>query len=293
MQESQEPLDPENQFRLSDEELAVKSTMFAPDFLAGKVVLIGGGGSGIGRATAWLAARLGATVIVAGRTEGKLLQVVGALSDRGLNADQLTVNIRDRESVDALITQVTEAHGPIDILVNSAGGQFPQPAIDFTVRGWQAVIDTNLNGTFNMMQAAARRWRDDGKPGSIANLVVVARGLHGVAHTVAARAGVVAFSECAAVEWAPFGIRVNCVAPGSIRSEGWAVYPEHARETYPKTNPTMRAGTPWEVAEAALYLAGPSAGFVTGETLNIDGAGRHWGEIWTSGRPSYYDPSVS
>ena len=148
--------------------------------------------------------------------------------------------------------------GRIDSLVNSAGGQFPQPAIDFSVKGWNTVINTNLNGTWYMMQAAAQRWRDRKHPGSIVNIVVVTtHGLYGIAHRVAARAGVIGLSRSVAVEWAPLNIRVNCVAPGAIETEGWNVYTPEARAAYPRSNPMMRAGSPWDIAEACVYLAGP------------------------------------
>jgi citronellol/citronellal dehydrogenase len=108
-----------------------------------------------------------------------------------------------------------------------------------------------------------------------------------VAHTLAARAGVVAFSEAVAVVWAPLGIRVNCVAPGSIESEGWAVYAEDVRRTYPEANPLRRAGTPWDIAEAVLYL-GAAGGFVTGQTLHVNGGSDLWGETWTAGKPAWF-----
>jgi len=139
-----------------------------------------------------------------------------------------------------------------------------------------------------MMHCAAQAWREEGRGGSIVNVVVVNQGLYGVAHTSAARAGVMAFSTKAAVEWAPLGIRVNCVAPGAIETEGWAVYSEQARSRYPRTNPLMRAGSPWEIAEACVFLAGPGGRFINGETLVVDGGGQHWGEIWTTGKPEYY-----
>ena len=91
-----------------------------------------------------------------------------------------------------------------------------------------------------------------------------------------------------AVEWAPLNIRVNCVAPGAIETEGWNVYSPQARAAYPRSNPMMRAGSPWDIAEACAYLAGPSGKFVTGETLTVDGGGQLWGETWTTGKPPYF-----
>jgi citronellol/citronellal dehydrogenase len=140
-----------------------------------------------------------------------------------------------------------------------------------------------------MMQAAAKCWRDHQHSGSIVNIVVVTtHGLYGIAHTVAARAGVIGLSRSVAVEWAPLNIRVNCVAPGVIETEGWKVYTPQARATYPRSNPMMRAGSPWDVAQACVYLGGPSGGFVTGETLTVDGGGQLWGETWTTGKPEYF-----
>jgi citronellol/citronellal dehydrogenase len=147
------------------------------------------------------------------------------------------------------------------------------------------VIDTNLNGTCYMMQAAAQRWRDRKHPGSIVNIVVVTtHGLYGIAHTIAARSGVIGLSRSVAVEWAPLNIRVNCVAPGAIETEGWNVYMPQARTVYPRSNPMMRAGSPWDIAQACVYLAGPSGGFITGETLTVDGGGQLWGETWTTAK---------
>ena len=196
-----------------------------------------GAGSGIGRATAWLAARLGARVVICGRSMEKLSAVRAALTARGLRCEAFPLDIRDRAAVEQVFDDVFARCGALDLLVNSAGGQFPQAAIDFSDKGWRAVIDTNLTGTFNMMQSAARHWRTLSAPGSIVSLVVSPRGLHQVAHTLAARAGVVAFSEAVAVEWAPLSIRVNCVAPGAIVSEGWAAYPQEIHRRYRQASP--------------------------------------------------------
>lgn len=270
------------------DELARLPLSFAPDLLRGRVVCVSGGGSGIGRATAWLAARLGATVMVCGRSAEKLQGVVDAMRARGLDAHCEPVDIRDRGRVEQAMANVWSRLGRIDLLVNSAGGQFPQAAIDYSEKGWNAVINTNLTGTWQMMQQAALKWRETGLPGSIVNVVVVPQGLHGVAHTCAARAGVIALSQSVAVEWAPLNIRVNCVAPGAIRSEGWAVYDEQTRNKYPLTNPMMRAGVPWDVAEAIIFVGGPAGGFINGDVLTVDGGGQHWGEIWTTGKPEYF-----
>jgi NAD(P)-dependent dehydrogenase (short-subunit alcohol dehydrogenase family) len=278
----------DNPYRLSDEDLETRVSHMAPGLLKDQVVLVSGGGSGIGRSTAWLAARLGAHVIVAGKTMEKLDAVCKPLTDLGFKCDAISVNIRDRHSVDELFSKIKTEFGRLDILVNSAGGQFPQAAIDFSEGGWNAVVDTNLTGTFHMMQAAARLWKDLNVSGSIVNLVTVNRGLHGVSHSVAARAGVIAFSECVSIEWAPLNIRVNCVAPGTIQTEGWVTYSEEARQTYPKTNPMMKVSNPWNVAHSCLFVGGPMGEFMTGETLVVDGGGRHWGQIWTTGRPDYF-----
>ncbi len=274
---------------LTDDELAVQPTVFAPDALKDFVVVVSGGAGGIGRAIAFLFARLGAHVALVGRDKSKLDTVVAHLAARNLKASAHTADIRDPDAVKTLFDTVWDAHGRVDALINSAGGQFPQNSIDFSIKGWNAVIDTNLNGTWYMMQAAAKRWRDQKHPGSIVNIVVVTtHGLYGVAHTIAARSGVIGLSRAVAVEWAPLNIRVNCVAPGAIETEGWKVYTPEARAAYPRSNPMMRAGSPWDIAQACVYLAGPSGSFVTGETLTVDGGGQLWGETWTTGKPEYF-----
>ena len=203
---------------LTDAELAIHPTVFAADALKDQVVVVSGGAGGIGRAIAWLFARLGAHVAVVGRDREKLDALVAELARRELKASAYTADIREPDAVSALFDTVWTAQDRIDGLVNSAGGQFSQAAIDFSIKGWNAVIDTNLNGTWYMMQAAAQRWRDRKHPGSIVNIVVVTtHGLYGIAHSIAARAGVIGLSRSVSVEWAPLNIRVNCVAPGATQ----------------------------------------------------------------------------
>ena len=274
---------------LTDHELAIHPTVFAAGALKDQVVMVSGGAGGIGRAIAWLFARLGAHVVVVGRNRDKLDALVAEMTSRGLKVSAHTADIREPDAISDLFDTVWVAHGRFDILVNSAGGQFPQPAIDYSVKGWNTVINTNLNGTWFMMQAAAQRWRDRKHPGSIVNIVVVTtHGLYGIAHSIAARSGVIGLSRAVAVEWAPLNIRVNCVAPGAVETEGWNVYTPQARAAYPRSNPMMRAGSPWDIAEASVFLAGPSGKFVTGETLTVDGGGQLWGETWTTGKPDYF-----
>ena len=276
-------------FGLNDDQLAVRRTVFAADALKDMTVLISGGAGGIGRATAWLFARSGAQVIVAGRDQAKLDGLTANMAKAGFKTPSYTIDIRDPDSVNAVFDKVWSNHGHIDALVNSAGGQFPQPAIDYSVKGWNAVINTNLNGTWFMMQTAARRWRDAKRPGSIVNIVVpITHGLYGIAHTVAARAGVISLSQQMSVEWAQLKVRVNCIAPGTIETEGWKVYTPEARAVYPRTNPMMRVGTAWDIAEACAYLTAPSGNFISGDLLTLDGGGQHWGEVWTTGKPDYF-----
>lgn len=274
---------------LDDQALAVQKTVYASGSFGGRTAMISGGAGGIGRACAWLLGRLGARVILAGRDRQKLETAVTAMKGRGIDVSSHEVDIREPGSVSALFNWLDGENVGLDLLVNSAGGQFPQGAIDFSEKGWSTVVNTNLNGTWRMMQAAARRWRDQSRPGAIVNIVVVTRqGLYGVAHTVAARAGVIALSENLAVEWAPLKIRVNCIAPGAIETPGWRVYKSEQRDTYARSNPMMRAGQAWEVAEACAYLGGAGSDYVTGETLHVAGGSQLWGETWTVQRPDYF-----
>jgi len=276
---------------LTDDELAIEPTVFAPDALNNQVFVVSGGAGGIGRAVAWLFARLGAHVALVGRDKSKLDALVAGLASRKLKASAHLADIRDADAVNALFESVFTTNDRLDGLINSAGGQFPQQAIDFSVKGWNAVIDTNLNGTWYMMQAAAQRWRERKQPGSIVNIVVVTtHGVYGIAHSIAARSGVVGLSRAVAVEWAPLNIRVNCVAPGLIETKGWDVYTAETRAAYPRSNPMMRVGSPWDIAEACVYLAGPSGNYITGETLTVDGGGQLWGETWTTAKPDYFAP---
>ena len=277
-------------FGLTSEKLAEMPCSYRPDLFAGQTFLVSGGGSGMGKATTFLAARLGAEVMICGRNEEKLKSVADDIKRLlGKDIAYSAMTIRDPEQVDKLMDEAHARLGKIDHLVNSAGGQFPQYALDFSPKGWNAVIDTNLNGTWWMMQAAARRWRDKEQTGHVVSIVAnIDRGIPQSAHTAAARAGVVYLSKSVAVEWAPLNIRVNCVAPGTIETEGVNNYPEGYLQRMGKGNPMKRMGDTWDIAEAVAYLCAPSGKFITGEYLHINGGMHLWGTNWPLGVPEQY-----
>lgn len=275
---------------MADAELAGRETVYRPDLMAGQAVVITGGGTGMGKAMAFLFARLGADVTICGRREPVLRATAAAIETHtGRTIACESMSIRDEHAVDRLIAGCFERHGRLDTVINNAGGQFPQDAIDFTPKGWRAVIDLNLNGTWYMMQAAAKAWRDRGQAGNIVNIVAnVERGMPQAAHTCAARAGVIYLSKTLATEWAPLGIRINCIAPGTVETEGFRVYPEDAVRRFNQANPMKKLGDAWDVAEAAVYLAAPSGKFITGDLLVIDGGQAQWGVVWPAGMPDYF-----
>lgn len=284
-------LEPPKQWGFTDEQLATHPIAFRPDLLAGQTALISGGGSGMGRAMAYVFTRLGANVMICGRRAEKLDETAAGIRKYlGKEIGTYPMTIRDPAQVEALIAATWEKYGKLDILVNNGGGQFPQAALDYTVKGWNAVIDTNLNGTWYMMQAAGKMWRDKAHPGSIVNIVaVVNRGMPQVAHTCAARAGVIYLSKTLSTEWAPLKIRVNCLAPGSVETEGFNVYPRAAAEAFKQSNPMLKLGDVFDIAHGAVYLGAEETGsFITGELLAIDGGRQQWGEDWPGGIPDYF-----
>jgi citronellol/citronellal dehydrogenase len=277
-------------YGFSDEELAALPTAFRDGLFDGQVVAVSGAGSGLGKAIAVLYARLGARLAICGRDADKLERSAQLL--RSLGAETLTcaMTIRDPQQVSDFIAKVVTHFGRLDVLVNNAGGQFAGPALDFSPRGWQAVIDTNLNGTWYMMQAAARRWIDRGEPGRIVNIVnTIWRGRPTVAHTTAARAGVIYLSKTVAVEWAPHHIQINCVAPGVVETTAFSLYPAEGLRTYQhEANPMRHPGDVQDIAEGCVYLSASSGKFITGEVITVDGGQQLWGDPWPGGRPEYF-----
>ncbi len=278
-------------FGFTNEELAAHPTVYRDDLMKDQTVIITGGGTGMGKAMAFLAARLGANVVLCGRTATKLEEAQAAIEQLvGRLPMVVPMSIRDPDQVEAMLDAVLDHYGRIDTLINNAGGQFPQNAIDFSRKGWLAVMDLNLNGTWWMMQETAKRWIAAGKPGNIVNIVATTeRGMPQSAHCCAARSGVLYLSKTLSTEWAPHKIRVNCVAPGIVETEGFGVYPDEALKRFHLANPMKQRGDAWDIAESVIYLAAPSGKFITGEVITVDGGQNQWGVNWPAGIPDYFD----
>ncbi len=249
-------------------------SIFRDDLLAHKIAIVTGGGSGIGRCIAHEMAHLGAHTVLVGRTQQKLETVVAEIEEDGGSASWQVCDIREEERVKEVIGAVVAAHGQIDLLVNNAGGQFAAPLVAISKKGWDAVVGTNLTGGFLMAREAFdQSMKETG--GAIVNIVAdMWRGMPGMGHSGAARAGMRNFTKTAAVEWAGAGVRVNAVAPGWIASSGMDTYPDYIKATIPQLRehvPLKRLGTEAEVSAAVCFLVSPAAAFITGQTLAVDG----------------------
>jgi citronellol/citronellal dehydrogenase len=254
--------------------------IFHPGLFSGKRVIVTGGGTGIGKAITETFLRLGGKVLIGSRKEENLKKAYEELHSLG-ELWYKSVDIREPEKVEEFVEFAIQKMGGIDILVNNAGGQFPSPAELYTPKGWDAVIRNNLHGTWFMIQTVANRWMIPKRKGCIINIVAnIWRGMPGIAHTGAARAGVVNLTKSLAIEWARFRIRIHCVAPGIIATEGLKVYPEEVTRDLEKKIPWKRLGRPEEVAGVVAFLASPCGEYCTGATFPIDGGHSLWGDPW-------------
>jgi citronellol/citronellal dehydrogenase len=261
-------------------------SVFAPGLFAGQVVVVTGGGSGIGRCTAHELAALGAHVVLVGRKLAKLHDVASEIAADGGRASFHACDIRQEEAVQDLVQAIVVAHGRIDALVNNAGGQYMTPLEAITAKGWEAVVATNLTGGFLVARECYKQAMQ-ARGGAIVNIVADIWGsMPGMGHSGAARAGMVSFTETAALEWAKSGVRVNAVAPGYIASSGMDHYPEEAGPMLREmrgTVPLGRFGTEAETSAAIVFLLSPAAAFISGSVLRVDGARPQvrmgWGQV--------------
>lgn len=254
-------------------------SVFRPDLFQDRVIIVTGGGTGIGRCIAHELASLGAIVALGSRDPSKPEVVKAEIEAAGGRAFAGACNIRDHDQVAAFVSAILAEYGRIDGLVNNGGGQFLLPAHLISIKGWNAVIDTNLTGTWNMIQTVMLQYMQD-HGGAIVNITMEnARGYPGMAHSGAARAGVENLTKSLAVEWSRFGIRVNSVAPGLINSSGLDNYPPEIRAQmgeFARSIPAKRFGSESEISGLVSFLLSPAASYISGQTIWADGAHSLW-----------------
>lgn len=258
-------------------------SILRPDLFKGQTIIVTGGGSGIGRCNAHELAALGARVALVGRKAEKLEAVKAEILEDGGIASAHPCDIREEEAVRATIQAIIAEHGGLNGLVNNAGGQFPGPLASINQKGWETVVRTNLTGGFLMAREAYNQALSK-TGGAIVNIVAdMWGGMPGMGHSGAARAGMVNFTQTAAVEWGACGVRVNAVAPGWIASSGMDSYPESLKQwirSLKHAVPIKRLGTEAEVSAAICFLLSPGAAFISGDTLRIDGGASQGGRVW-------------
>jgi citronellol/citronellal dehydrogenase len=259
-------------------------SVFRPDLFAGQTIIVTGGGSGIGRCTAHELASLGAHVALVGRTASKLETVKTEIEQDGGSVSIHVCDIRDEATVIETVDAVLQARGRIDGLVNNAGGQYRTALETISTKGFEAVVRSNLTGGFIFMREVYNRWMK-ANGGAIVNMIAdIWNGWPDMAHSGAARGGMLTLSESAACEWAASGVRVNCVAPGGIASSGFDTYTPEAKLKilgYTKTVPMQRYGTEAEISAAFVYLLSPAASFITGSCIRVDGGAPNARSTWT------------
>ncbi|MCU6478965.1 citronellol/citronellal dehydrogenase [Arthrobacter silviterrae] len=253
-----------------------------PEALAGKVALVTGGGTGIGRATALSMARSGARLVLAGRRAELLQETAELVRAAGSEAITVAGDIRDADHVVELVDRAVSEFGRVDVLVNNAGGQFQAPAEDISLNGWRAVHRLSVEAVWNLTREVAVRSMIPNRSGLLVFMAFSPhRGIPGMVHATAARAAVENLASGLALEWSRYGIRSVAVAPGSIESEGLDQYTEEARRGWEQGVPLGRLGRPEDVSGVIAFLATDAARYITGTTIDIDGGANAWG----SGRP--------
>ena len=250
--------------------------MFTSDTLKGRTALITGGGTGIGLEIATHYARLGASVMLGARNHGRVEAAANDIRANGGDAAACKVDVRNYDEVAGAVQTTVDRFGALDILVNNAAGNFVCPTAELSPRGWQTVIDIDLNGTFYCCRAAYPHLKASAYGGAIVSIITMlgVTGWPGAAHAAAAKGGILSLSRTLAVEWGPDKIRVNTISPGPIGdTEGvQRMYVETGRaEVEVKKTALGRFGRKEEIANAAVYLASPLSAYVTGENLIVDG----------------------
>jgi citronellol/citronellal dehydrogenase len=257
--------------------VTVPSAIFAPNALDGRVVLVTGGGTNLGRQAAIEVAAAGAHVVIAGRRAEVLEEAAGLIGER---CSTVAGDIRDADDAARIVEAVRERRGRLDVLVNNAGGQYFVPAEDIAAKGWQAVMRLNVDGTLTMSEAAAERGFG-AEGGTIVNVTVSPHhGMPAMAHTGAARAAVEALTRELAAGWAPRGIAVVAAAIGRFDTESLRKSPEVVWRGAARSVPLQRLGTMQEFGWLVALLASPLGRALSGSTVTLDGAADNWFGAW-------------
>jgi citronellol/citronellal dehydrogenase len=255
------------------------TSVLTPDANRGRVALISGGGTGIGRATARAFASSGAAVAICGRRPEPLEAVREELERGGAKCLAFPCDLREPDQVTALLDATLERFGAVDVLVNNAGGQFTAPAEEVSAKGLRAIGRLNLDAVWELTREVANRSLIPG-PGGLIVFVGFSprRGIPGFAHAAALRAGVENLAAGLALEWSRHGIRSVCVVPGNIETEGLAAYGPKALEASRRQVPLGRLGRPEEVGETIAFLATAGGAYVNGTSVVVDGGLDAWGQ---------------
>jgi citronellol/citronellal dehydrogenase len=254
------------------------SSGLRPDANAGRVALVTGGGTGIGRAAAMELAATGAAVVICGRRPEPLHETAAAITRAGGRCLVAPADIREPDEVDKVVRGALSEFGHIDVLVNNAGGQFTAPAEQITDKGWRAVHRLAVDAAWTVTREVATRSMIPRRDGLIVFIgFSPQRGVPGFAHAAAARAAVTNLASGLALEWSRHNIRSVCLAVGTIASEGLEQYGAEEIDRWRRSIPLGRIGTPQEVAGLIAFLAGPGGAYITGTTIAVDGGADAWG----------------
>ena len=256
--------------------------MYQANLFKRKTVFVKGGRSGIGYVIAKQFLTYGAKVIIASRDSDKMEAAHNNLKEIG-DCHAIALNIRSYENVQEVVEKIKSEFGTIDILINNAGGQFPAPTETISPKGWNAVIDINLNGTWNMTHSFANAFCIPQKSGIIINVIAnIVREFPGMSlNRCCTRAGIDNLTKSLSLEWVHHNIRLNAIAPGIIDSTGLEQYPPAFRAAMEPSIPMHRFGSVDDIAYLALFLASPMSNYITGETIYVDGGQSLWGSMWT------------
>ncbi len=257
--------------------------LFAPDLLKKQHIIITGGGTGLGRHMAERCASLGATVTIGGRREEPLNETVAAIRGAGGKAEGISMNVREAETVEAFLAEAEQRSGPITRLINNAAANFLAPSHTLSPNGFDAIVKTNLYGSFYCTHGCGTRWIESGTPGVVLSIATTYAdtGSAFVLPSAVSKAGVVAMTKSLAAEWGTYGIRLNCISPGPFPTKGaWSrLVPDPSiAEMMKKRVPLGRFGEPEELTNLVVFMLSELSSYMSGSNIVLDG-----GEVLASG----------